>query len=176
MAIDAVITKVQRKRSTEVPGRHDLVLALADRPAGLGGQPSRGIAGQSILRIVGATWEPQVGMMIWGGAGLVEIVDGAPEAQRPVYRRHGLSRLTEAIDYPRGRFFLGHRGGEGPLTTVEREALRAFDPERAEPEAVIALALRAIDSSDGEEPDLLRIVVAQQDRLIRELRREAGRP
>jgi hypothetical protein len=52
-------------------------------------------------------------MDLWGGSGLVEIVDGPDDGHRPVYRREGYTALREASDYTRGRFVQGPRPGEG---------------------------------------------------------------
>lgn len=106
MSIDATIAFVQRTRHH---GEEALELTLIDRPPGNSGQ-SWGIAGQSTMWILSPTWEPDIGMDIWGGGGTVEIVDGPDDGHRPVYRREGYTRLREATDYPRGRFARGARG------------------------------------------------------------------
>ena len=103
MSIDATIAFVSR---TTHQGEDALELTLMDRPPGERGG-SWGIAGQSTMWILSPTWTPEIGMEIWGGGGIVEIVDGSDEAHRPVYRREGYTRLREATDYPRGRFVRG---------------------------------------------------------------------
>ena len=85
MSIDAV---VERIRHTD----GGLRLELAPR-VGSDGQDS--IPGTSVLTIYGErTFEPQVGMQIWGGSPTVVIVDG------PKYDRKG-QRLRERRKCPR---------------------------------------------------------------------------
>lgn len=109
MSIDATIAFVQ---CTEHQGHPASELTLIDRPPGDSGQ-SWGIAGQSTMWIIEPTWEPEIGMEIWGGSGIVEIVDGPDDGHRPVYRREGYTRLREALDYVRGRFVNGARDNRG---------------------------------------------------------------
>lgn len=107
MAIDGVIAFVSRD-IRQPP--HWLRLLIVDRPPDEQ-ESGWGIAGQSELTILDPTWEPEIGMKIWGGSGLVEIVDGPDDGHRPVYRREGYLKLREARDYVRGRFVNGPREG-----------------------------------------------------------------
>ncbi len=92
MAIDATILEVKRDGT-------DVVLTLGPR---IDDNNTQSIAGQSKMRILDATWEPEPGMDIWGGGSSVQIVTkrGARDpatnnAIGPWYRREGYTRLRE---------------------------------------------------------------------------------
>jgi hypothetical protein len=78
MSLDATILAVEREGA-------DLVLHLGPR---IQDDDRLAIAGQSTLRIIGATWEPPVGADLWGSS-LIEIIPGH------WYRREGYTRLYE---------------------------------------------------------------------------------
>lgn len=109
MAIDGVIGFVSKVRRDD--GSPALELLIVDRPPDAG-DSTWGINGQATMTVLDPTWEPEIGMKIWGGANMVEIVDGPDDGHRPVYRREGYTKLREARDYPRGRFVNGPRPTE----------------------------------------------------------------
>lgn len=83
MAIDATILGVERDGA-------DVVLTLGPR---IDNDERLSIAGQERLRIINATYEPEVGTDIWGGGSFMELCS-TPKRR---YRREGYTRLYEAI-------------------------------------------------------------------------------
>jgi hypothetical protein len=94
MAIDGVIAFTRR---TRVEGEDAIELFLVDRPKDEH-SPYGGNRGQETLTILAPTWEPRIGMPIWGGDGLVIVVVGADRDRW--YERVGYTRLRE-----KGAFF-----------------------------------------------------------------------
>lgn len=84
MSLDATILEVERDGD-------DVVITLGPR---IDEGDKLSIAGQPRLRIVGATFVPEVGTDLWGGASLVELCTTPPRH----YSREGYTRL-----YERGR-------------------------------------------------------------------------
>lgn len=67
----------------------DCELFLVEHP-----EPMASPRGQATLTIEQPTWQPEIGMVVLGGANTVEIV--ASEQERHHYRRIGYTRLREA--------------------------------------------------------------------------------
>ncbi len=95
MSIDATILSVEREGA-------DVVLTLGNR---IDDADRESCSGQPKLRILNATWEPEPGMDIWGGASSVQIVTKRGErdpvtnnAIGPWYRREGYTRLYEQAE------------------------------------------------------------------------------
>lgn len=81
MSIDATILDVERDGA-------DVVLVLGER---IDNDDRLSLAGQSRLRIINATYVPEVGTDIWGGDSQVELCS-VPKRQ---YHREGYTRLRE---------------------------------------------------------------------------------
>ncbi len=82
MAIDATVLEVEWDGA-------DVVLTLGPR---IGDAERLSISGQEKLRILNATFEPPVGVDVWGGGSFVEMLT-TPKRQ---YVREGYTRLREA--------------------------------------------------------------------------------
>jgi len=102
VAISALIGFVSSGTDNET-GEPTCDLFLVGNPA------THDTTGQETLRILSPSWMPPIGLVLWGGGGTVEIVDGPDDGHRPIYRRIGSTRLREATDYPKGRFVRGPR-------------------------------------------------------------------
>lgn len=87
MSIDAAITKVERIGN-------DVRLTLAPRVERAGGWS---LPGQQYLTILNATYEPHIGMELWGGAGSCELIRPFDEVNLR-YRRQGYTRLVEDFE------------------------------------------------------------------------------
>lgn len=81
MAIDATILAVEHDGS-------DVVLVLGPR---IDDADALSIPGQARLRILNATYVPEVGTDLWGGDGFVELLS----TPRRWYDREGYTRLRE---------------------------------------------------------------------------------
>lgn len=86
MSLDATILGVDRDGS-------DVVLTLGPR---IDPNDRLTLTGQSRLRILDATYVPEVGMDLWGGDSLVELCS-TPKRQ---YHREGYTRLRELSAAP----------------------------------------------------------------------------
>jgi hypothetical protein len=97
MSIDATILGVERDGA-------DVLLTLGPR---IDGREKLTTAGQPVLRIVNATWAPDVGMDIWGGSSECQVIAEpgrrtvGNNAVGPWYERHGYTTLREGADFRR---------------------------------------------------------------------------
>lgn len=83
MALDATILNVERDGA-------DVVLTLGPR---IDDHERLSIAGQERLRILEATYVPEVGTDLWGGGSFVELLS-QPKRH---YTREGYTRLRERV-------------------------------------------------------------------------------
>lgn len=81
MSIDATILQVERDGA-------DVVLTLGPR---IDNDDKLSLAGQERMRILDATYTPEVGMDLWGGDSIVELCS-TPKRK---YHRQGYTRLRE---------------------------------------------------------------------------------
>jgi hypothetical protein len=82
MSLDATILAVERDGV-------DLMLTLGPR---IDDADKLSIAGQPRMRIVAATYTPEVGTDLWGGDSLVELCS----TPKRMYRREGYTKLHES--------------------------------------------------------------------------------
>lgn len=83
MSLDATILGVERDGS-------DVVLTLGPRIYN-DNENRLSIAGQPRMRILDATYDPEVGTDLWGGDSLVELCS----TPKRMYRREGYTRMRE---------------------------------------------------------------------------------
>jgi hypothetical protein len=84
MSIDATILDVTRDGT-------DVVLTLGPR---IDDADKLSIAGQVKLRIIAATYVPEVGTDLWGGGSFVELCS----VPKRTYLRDGYTRLREKVE------------------------------------------------------------------------------